>query len=292
MENILESKKIEIASEGDLIMVKYPYNKLYDIRTNEDISEAKVNNEYSTEGEDGPVGVAEAGRHLAIFGSIHLAKEFNFTTAAYFLATHAILKRSESNIDDLDFLFLQVKTIYKEKRKAKIYGEIYSTRKELIFCVEIEYQIIQQAIFNKLFKRNLNTTISENEISPYIKRKALKNIIISNNNAKGDYGIVLAEECEGHFKNYPALPVAIIGNLLIDLGIKLFHNNTNNTFNNVKIIHTDIKALRLAFSGEEVYFSTNIKSIISENTINITGVAKVQDEIISTIEFKIKGDKC
>lgn len=292
MENILESKKIKIASEVDLIMVKYPYNKLYDIQTNEDVSEAKVNNEYSTEGEDGPVGVAEAGRHLAIFGSIHLAKEYNFTAAAYFLATHAILKRSESKIDDLDFLFLQVKTIYKERRKAKIYGEIYSTKKELIFSVEIEYQIIQQAIFNKLFKRNLNTTISENEISPYIKRKALKNIIISNNNAKGDYGIVLAEECEGHFKNYPALPVAIIGNLFIDLGIKLFHNNTNNTFNNVKIIHTDIKALRLAFSGEEICFSTNIKSIISENTINITGVAKVQDEIISTTEFQIKGYKC
>ncbi len=292
MENLLESKKIKLNSEEDLIMVKYPYNKLYDISTNEDISEAKVNNEYSTEGEEGPIGVAEAGRHLAIFGSIHLAKEYNFTAAAYFLATHAILKRSESNIDDLDFLYLQVKTVFKEKRKAKIYGEIFSTRKELIFSVEIEYQIIQQAIFHKLFKSKINTIIAKNEISPYIKRKTLKNIIISNNMANGEYGTVLAEECEGHFKNYPALPVAIVGNLFIDLGIKLFHNNTNNIFNNVKIIHTNIKALRLAFSGEEVCFFTNIKSIISENTLIITGVAKVQDEVIARVEFKLKGYKC
>lgn len=289
MKNVLEIKKTEHDSEEDTIMVKYPYNKLYDIYKNEGFLEAKVNNEYLTEGEDGPIGVAETGRHLAICGSIHLAKEYNFKNAAYFLATHAILKRSESDIDDSDFLNLQVKTIYKEKRKAKIYGEIFSSRKELIFSVEIEYQIIQQIVFNKLFKNNINLTIPKNKVSPYVKRKTLKNIIISKNMAKGDYGTVLAEECEGHFKNYPALPVAIIGNLFIDLGIQLFQNNTNNTFKKVKIIHTDIKALRLAFTNENVCFSTNLKSIISENTLFITGQAKVNDEVISTIEFKVKG---
>jgi hypothetical protein len=289
MEELLELKINKLESEANLIMVKYPYNKLFGIKYDGEILEAKVINEYLTEGEEGPIGVAEAGRHLAICGSICLAKEYNFNDSAYFLAIHAKLTRIDSKIENSDFFSLKTKAIFKGKRNAKIHGEIFSDSNELIFSVEIEYQIIQQNIFQKLFNKNLNTTIIQNNVSPYIKRKNLTNLIVSNKNAQGDYGKVLPHECEGHFENYPALPVAIVGNLFIDLGIKLFNKHTNNTFSKALIIDTEIKALRLAFSGEEVRFSTNLKSIISEDEVIITGEAKVEDEIVSTIEFKIKG---
>lgn len=289
MEELLELIENKIESEENLIMVKYPYNKLFDIKAEGEISKAKVINEYSNIGEEGPIGVAETGRHLAISGSIHLAKEYDFNCPAYFLAIHAKLVRTEHQIEHSEFLSLKIQTIYKRKRNAKVQGEIYSDSNKLIFSAEIEYHIIQQNVFRKLFNKHLNTSALKNEVSPYIKRKSFQNITLTNTVAQGFYGAVLPEECEGHFEDFPALPVAIVGGLFIDLGIKLFHHATRFAFNKVIITHTEIEALRLAFSGEEVSFSTSIKSTISENELIISGEARVKDEIIAKTEFTIEG---
>jgi hypothetical protein len=54
-----------------LIEVHAPYNILYDISPNTDNGlNAKVKNEYLLPNEGAPIGVAEAGRHMAIMGSM------------------------------------------------------------------------------------------------------------------------------------------------------------------------------------------------------------------------------
>ena len=103
--------------------------------------------------------------------------------------------------------------------------------------------------------------------------------------------MVSAPECEGHFHSYPALPVAIVGGLYIDLGMQLFQEYTSREFDQIIAINTSIDAHRLAFSGEEVAFFVKIKKVISESSIVICGEAKIDSEVIADAEFELQGLK-
>jgi hypothetical protein len=128
-----------------------------------------------------------------------------------------------------------------------------------------------------------------NAVSPYIERKKLTGKTIENNCSSGLYGAVLPNFCDGHFQDYPALPVAIVGNHNIELGIDLFNHHTANQFNKVISINCTVNAFRLAFSGEDVTFSTKIKQVLSNDRIIFSGEAKVGEEVISNSEFELKG---
>lgn len=276
-----------------LIMVKAPYDVIYDICANTDHSiSGKVKNEYLYEQEGGPIGVSEAGRHLAILGSMVLAKDYNFVAAHYYLAIHAELKRHSTQIShSSSYLTLNVKTLLKEKRTATVSGEIRLPNNELIYTITVVYKVLSQGVFSKLFSQHKNSQKIQNIISPYINRKKLTSLVIENHRISGTYGVVLAKECEGHFLDYPALPVAIIGYLYIELGMKLFSKHTNNQFDKILVMNTTINALRLAFSGEKVTFELNIKEVVSPNSIILAGITKVKEEIISNTEIELLGVK-
>ncbi len=276
-----------------LIMVKAPYNVIYDICINSDDSvSGKIKNEYLSEQEGGPIGVSEAGRHLAILGSMALAKDYGFPDAHYYLAIHATLDRHSSQIKHADsYLALNVKTLLKEKRTATVTGEIRYPDGELIYTITIVYKVLSQSVFSKLFGQHKNSEKIQNTISPYINRKKLTSLVFEGDKVTGTYGEVLAKECEGHFLDYPALPVAIIGNLYVELAIKLFNKYTNNQFDKMIVLNTTINALRLAFSGEEVIFEHSIKEVLSADSVILSGVTKVRGEVISNTEIKLLGVK-
>lgn len=284
--------KSEINSNtlNELSMVEPPYNKLYDLNLNIDNSlSAKVDNEYLYTLEGGPIGVAESGRHIAILGSIVLANDYNFGEKCYFLAIHANLIRESNDIQISTTLELTVKTIQKEKRTASIYGEIFDLNGRLIFSINVTYQVLRENTFTRLYKNNRFDNHTINEISPYVNRKRFQNIRINNTQAIGHYGTIEPNDCLGHFKNYPALPVAIVGNLFIELGMELFKKNSHCFFSKIIVLKTEIKALRLAFSGEEISFSTKIKKCNSNGSLVISGQATVKDNIVSTIKFELFG---
>ncbi|WP_107822830.1 hypothetical protein [Mangrovibacterium marinum] len=284
----MKQEKIVLNLE-ELIMVEEPYNILQDLEVQDDGSiRATVVNEYIDRDEGGPMGGGECGRHLAILGSIVLAHAYNHKKRHYYLAVHALLSRKSDQVFAAEELLLTAKPTLMEKRKGTVYGELLSADNEVIFTAEVEYLVMSPAVFTKFYGKYQVDTPVHNGVSPYINRRHLSDITLNGERATGEFGIVQASECEGHFRNYPALPVALIGNLFGELGFALFKHNVPG-FKRIISPRTSIRAYRLAFTGEHVRFVGRISKYISDDTIQVTAEAKVGDEIVSNVEFELRG---
>lgn len=274
---------------NNLIMVEKPYNILRGITQNLDGSvSATVCNEYLFELEGGPIGCAEFGRHIAILGSIALAKFCGCTDKQYYLAIHADLKRRSNCISASPNFELTTYVRSTHKRGGVVYGELRTEEGDLLYSGEVGYQSISQAVFTKLNAKHRVDNKAPLLSSPYRVRKGLQNMQIEGINVNADYGTIMAEDCAGHFKNYPALPVAVIGGLFGELCMPLFkhHHPQYDKVLGTKVI---ISAKRLAFAGEKVSFEGYMSDKIAEGTHNIIACAKVGDEIIAEAKFELKG---
>ncbi len=272
-------------------MVEKPYNILQNLELMEYGGiKAKVYNEYLDPDEGGPMGGAECGRHLAILGSIALAYGFHHKRRHYYLAVHAVLERKTSHISESNHFIAYAIPVLAEKRKGKIYGEILDEHNAVLFTAEVEYMIMSPAVFTKFYENfKLDEEIPAVE-SPYRNRRRLTNLVFKGDRISADYGTIVGSECEGHFKNYPALPVAVIGDLFRELGFALYKKFFPG-YDKMISPRTSIRAYRLAFHGESVAFVGRISKRISRGVILVTAEAKVGDEIISSVEFEVKGVK-
>ncbi len=277
---------IQQSSElNQLIMVKKPYNVLFDVcfTSNEHIS-AKVQNEYLEGNELGPILCSEAGRHLAILGSLLLSQKSS--VESYYLATSAKIKRKSLSTNTTEIFNVEATVISSDKRKGKIKGIVLGSGTTFFEAI-IEYQILKVPIFQKLFKEHFYKGKVFNEISPYRKRRKLTDIVLNENEITGVYGTILPNECEGHFENYPVLPVAIIGNLLGEIGIELFlAKNTN--FSNVIVLSADIKAKKLIFHGAYLTF----RGVLKNTKVGVTRIfceAIVHNKVVANADFEVVG---
>ena len=268
-------------------MVREPYNIIFDYDEGSDGNTCgKVQNEYLYKNECGPVSCSEAGRHLAILGSIALSK--NYETKNYYLATHADIKRVNDRTEHIEFLNVRAKVISNGKRYGEIFGEILDDNNQIIYQATIKYQILSQLIFSKLFHSFSYKKEIKNEISPYQKRRNLSDIVITHTEITGTYGTISPNECEGHFNDYPALPVAVIGNLFGELSIELFLFN-NPRFSKGIVVSANINAKRLVFHDEYLTFRGKVKSITSSTSMLIYCEAVVNDHAIADIEVEVVG---
>lgn len=270
---------------NQLIMVKKPYNVLYDVelKTDDKIS-AKVQNEYFEGNELGPIICSEAGRHLAILGSLLLSQNSN--SKSYYLATSAKIKRKTTSIATVEVFDVEAIVLFSNRRKGEIKGVVLGAD-ETFFEAIIEYQVIKVPVFQKLFNSHFYNGKVYNEISPYKKRRKLSDLVINENEITGVYGIILPNECEGHFENYPALPVAIIGNLLGEIGVKLFLAKKAR-FSSVIVMSANIKAKKLIFHGEHLTF----RGVLQSSNVDITRIfceAIVNDKVIANADFEVVG---
>lgn len=269
-------------------MVEKPYNILENVAfsPNETVM-AEVENEYSLELEAGSMGCSEFGRHIAILGSMAVAKSFGHKEKHYYLAIHADLKRKSYSTNYSKFFHLKAKTLIAKKRTARIYGEVRDDENELLFAGTVEYQAISQPVFSKLYSKHKVENPLYKNTSPYVNRKKLINLDIKGESIAGTYGKVEPCDCEGHFKDFPALPVAIIGGLFGELCMPLFkYHNPDLT----KILSTEvvINAYRLAFTGEHVIFEGKIDKRLPNDSVRLIAYAKVGDEIIADAHFELQ----
>jgi len=268
----------------DYIMVEFPYNLLFDFYLEGDKISAKVQNEYVQDNEKGPVICSEAGRHLAILGSILLSQKKR--TKNYYLATNAKITRQNLITENTEILEVKTSIICTGRRNGTVKGSI-SSNHQIIYEAIIEYQILTKDVFTKLFNSHYYPSKIINNISPYKQRRKLKDIRIQEDQITGVYGTILPSECEGHFENYPALPVAIVGNLLGEIGIELFLSKSPD-FSKVIVLSADIKAKKLIFHGEYLTFRGKLKSI-NKVTAQIYCEAIVNENIIATADFEVIG---
>ncbi|WP_066631179.1 hypothetical protein [Labilibacter marinus] len=284
---MMETNVLELSLQ-DLIMVTKPYNILEDIKTDEEGNViASVKNEYLMKQESGPMQCSEFGRHAAILGSMLLAKNNTRQEKHYYLAIKADLTRNHLEVYENEEFTIKVSPISQTKRAGSVYGELFDSNDNVLFTAEVGYMVLNRTTFQRLNANNKIENILSQEISPYKVRKRLRNVFVDENKISATYGVVNSSECEGHFENYPCLPVAIVGGLFGDLAVNLLEHVTG--CHQMIDKSAVINAKRLAFAGEFVHFEGKLLEQKEDNTIVMFAQAFVGDEVIADVTTEVVG---
>ncbi len=274
----------------DLICVTRPYYALKNLQQiGGDILQAEILVENIFSGESTLIFSAEAGRHLAILGSCALALQNPLNTKHYYLANQAYLERAEDVTNILHTgepqrsrLVLQAKVVYLDlsNKIGKVETKIMTQAGDLIFKLDVSYQVLKADLFQKLFRRNYKEELNANPVNPYTQIVDIQNLNYRQNILSGDLGIIQPEQCVGHFDHYPALPIAILCGTLAKLGslhLKSLLNNDNIKYTTKKV---PITANRLAFAGEHVLLhSTFISEENNEYTFYVKATNDKQSDL-------------
>lgn len=275
-------------------MVTPPYNILFDVNEAPDKSiTAKVKNEFLYKDELGPVGCTEAGRHLAILGSMALANENPSTAKHYYLAIGAKFKHENFDNDNKnendECFYLSVKVNHYNAKEGEVEGIIANSNNTVLYSAIISYNPLSEALFSRLFKAHRYTLPIINEISPYKNRRSFINKTITGDTITGDYGVISPNDCEGHFHEYPAFPIAIIANLFGELGITLFLDKFP-VYNKAFYSNATLSAKRLAFHGEHIIFKGTINNR-TEDTLTVQVEALINNKVVARGVGELKGVK-
>lgn len=237
----------------ELIDVHTPYYALQDVHLLKDnIVAARVAPESPIGFEKSPIPMAEACRHLAILGSVVCAIANPTKSKHYYLAHKGTFTRmSDKGWTPNRELTLIAECIYFEKRLAMAKACLIDEEKELICGIDVSFHVIPQRIFNKLFAHSYRDYLPT-LTNPYAQKNKLFNLQFSDTKATASLGEVQESHCSGHFPNHPALPVAVLMGILIDLCIQFIQHSIHNQHIQVSIKACTLLAENLALAGESV----------------------------------------
>jgi hypothetical protein len=239
------------------ICVRPPYFALSNLHAERDANwiSASIPVEQPATREQGPIGAAEAGRHLAILGLCSLAITQPHDSGRHFYLAHrARYRRLTDAFEPSAPLSGCASATWQTKRSALSAIELICKQTTLV-RIDVDYHVIPEPMFERLFRKHITRGVGESSGNPYCVPLTLHQRKVSALTIRASLGIVKPEWCAGHFDNLPALPVAIVMNSLIGLAeAYLRHRLQRDDFTFV-VDSADIDATNLAFAGEEVKLS-------------------------------------
>jgi hypothetical protein len=99
------------------------------------------------------ISLSEAGRHLAILGSLALANSNTRKERHYYLATEAVFERVHALPVFSDTYKGIVKTYSIDKKGGEVIGQVLTENDEIIYEAVIRYVIIHERIFERLHQK-------------------------------------------------------------------------------------------------------------------------------------------
>jgi 3-hydroxymyristoyl/3-hydroxydecanoyl-(acyl carrier protein) dehydratase len=230
------------------------------------------------------ISLSEAGRHVAILGTMALANENPRKEKHYYLATDAVFERVHSDPISDEGCKGIAKVVSINKKEGVVHGRMYSKSNRLTYVAELRYTIIHNRIFERLFGDRRTETESLFVGNPYALRTPIQ---IKEKTEKYHTAVIERVEkndCAGHFDNYPALPVARISGAMFDLSGN-HYNLLRNSDQRFCIRRVEMHAESFIFAGEKVHISTLHKPDSSGRGTLIESYAKI-DEACRAVETK------
>jgi hypothetical protein len=240
------------------ISVTAPYFALRNLRQTGEFIYADFKVELSDPDELMPISAAEVGRHMAIMGSVVMSDSNPLKERHYYLATDAIIiRRSDRELNNPNVTG-RIKMESFNRKSGTASGSLFDSEMNALFDVEIKYMVLHHNIFERMFAQYKSETFEGLEVNPYKENIEFMNIELGIQNCFGSIGTITARHCSGHFKNYPALPVARMGSAMGKIGgvhFKFLNPGINKRYT---IARAELHASQLVFVGEEVKFRTEI----------------------------------
>ena len=253
----------------DKICVQAPYNRVQDLAASGAHGvEARVSFEAPPGFESGPLASAEIGRHLAILGSCALARNNASERRHYYLAQQALLRRFETAAAS-EGEALRMVAIPVGNDSAEVV--LTNHREQTVATLSVSYRVLSDRLFARLFRGQRRVTpAAVDGQSPYATPVVFEQETQELDSATALLREVTPELCQGHFDDYPALPVAI----LMDGINRLATSHLDRTLaKNFRLTTCAVSAERLAFAGESVEFSVK-RTLEERQSVIYHGVAR------------------
>jgi hypothetical protein len=229
----------------------------------------EVRREHALGYECGPLGAAEIGRHLAILGSCAAAAHSVSDERLYYLATHAELRRlgvAHSGSVPARATCRGTATIIERSARTLSAQTTMQIGDEAPFVsLYVQYRILSELLFARLFSHLAVGSDHTGIASPYVEPIPLVwseprgNSIVARNHG------LSARDCAGHFRGYPAWPVAIIASCMLRTVERLLHHALHFPVQWV-MDSCELDALELIPAAASVMFSTTYRGAAAAET--------------------------
>ncbi len=213
------------------------------------------------------ISLSEAGRHMAILGSLALAKANVRQEKHYYLATDAVFERLHNLPLNDDYCQGIVAVKELNKKEGSVCGRLICDG-TVLYRVEIIYAIIHEKVFQRLFSAHSEIENAPMLGNPYAFQTRFFTEYISTKSCLASIGFVRREDCMGHFNGFPALPVARIGGAMVDLS-GVHYNAIRNSNAEFCVRKAELHADNFIFAGDSVTIES------------IAGRGKLKNEISS-----------
>jgi len=292
------------------ICVRPPYFALEDLRASSAPGSevtARVRVEQPLGRELGPISAAEVGRHMAILGSCAAALAQPSPGRHYYLANVATLRNVMTGPETTTAarpLRGYARAQLVDKRRAEAQTRIVTAEGAPLYQLDVGYHVIAEKLFTRLHapaRRELRTGERGGEIPSEdqlaVLRRARANpyssIVLPELAALSADAIssvpraVRAEECNGHFAMYPALPVAVVMYALIHQAGRLLAHRSGDDALAFTVKHARAEAVTLAWAGDMITFAAQHVGA-QASTHRFTGQALVDGHrSVGTIELEL-----
>lgn len=230
-----------------------PYFALTDIQLHSDGSITAVAAiEQPLGAENGPVSAAEAGRHLAICGSIAAAWANPKVARFHYLATDAEIRRAKGKIPaKVDQLALTATATMIDKRTAHSMVTARTIEGAAVCTLSCYYSVVGYNMMRKMYAENCIETPPAAS-NPYVELIEPASVDIAGGHVEVSLGAVSALNCAGHFEGLPAMPVAYLMSNVLSAASRLLRRNANDPDLRITVMEGSLRADGLAFAGEDV----------------------------------------
>lgn len=282
-----KSLNLHASSPVDLIEVRAPYCALRDVHSPQSgLAHASVQPELPMDMEAGPVCAAEAGRHMAILGSVACATHTSDPRKRlYYLAERALLRAPEYSDAEgpASLLHVSARCVDSRLRSARSECELRLIDGTLLFGLDVTYKLVPEDIFRRLFgafrvemRRSPRPPHSGNSHdyhqrrqNPYRQRLPLSVAALDARRIRTELNTIPAEACAGHFPLYPALPVAVLMEAFANSTGMLLRSYRASPALRFRVTSADISASRLVFAGQSLVIDGEVVGALSEHSVEM-----------------------
>ena len=281
----LDSQISQVNELYQLIEVSEPYYALRNVNMVDNNLVADIPLELTSHPEPFGMSLGEAGRHMAILGSLALAKINPAKKKHFYLATDACFERLHSKPGGAGMYKGIISKYSIQKRTGEVEGILVSPFNEVLYKASVKYSVIDTVLFQRMFSKQMQNTEKIPYDNPYRNEPKLFGTKLGLKISTATSGIIEKRNCAGHFDNFPAIPIARLGGSLIKLSglhFNYVHSREEEYCPKKAIIH----ASTFIFAGTKIDFNSKVISDEGENGIYIHAMANTT-KCNNAVEMKL-----
>ncbi|MCE9668856.1 hypothetical protein LY474_13625 [Myxococcus stipitatus] len=294
-----------VLSAADLyprICVRDPYFALKDVTVmGKGEVVARVPVQQDPDAEAGVIGIAEAGRHMAILGSCASALMAPKDGQHFYLACGARGEwlRREPMKRGNELLWGLAQASFTGKRTATARTLLSTPDGMPVFRLEVDYNVLSAAAFTRLFgearvemrrepRRDDGVQRTPEEWArmrqnPYSKPLELRDWSSDGESISATLGPVTTEMCKGHFALHPVMPVAIVASGMTRVATTLLRKLEGAPWARCLAKDVRLSADSLAYAGQTVNFGAVRRSHDGANH-TFTCQASVGERVVAELD--------